>query len=178
MRSAAMALLQRDETLLAHRVEVSLTLPALPSGLPGAELAIVRSAVTAGVHLSIVNAMAMDYGDSATNPGRMGTHAVDAARAVEKELASIYPTDSAAKLWAMVGITPMIGQNDVSNEVFTLADAGQLAQFAARAGTGRLSMWSVTRDQQCPQGVIDYDSPTCSGLLQTSWAFSHILKAG
>ena len=178
MRSAALALLQRDEALLGHQVEVALTLPALPSGLPGAELAIVRSAVTAGVHLSIVDPMAMDYGDSATSPGQMGTHAVDAARAVEKQLASIYPTDRAAKLWAMVGITPMIGQNDVSNEVFTLSDAGQLAQFAAQAGTGRLSMWSVTRDQQCPQGVIHYDSPTCSGVLQTSWAFSHILEAG
>ena len=108
----------------------------------------------------------------------MGAYAVGSAQAVQKQLASIYPIDATAQLWAMVGVTPMIGQNDTSNEVFTLSDAGQLAQFAARAGIGRLSMWSVTRDQQCPQGIIDYDSPTCSGILQASWAFSHLLATG
>jgi hypothetical protein len=78
----------------------------------------------------------------------------------------------------MVGITPMIGQNDVTDEVFTLSDAVQVAAFAAQEGIGRLSMWSVTRDQQCVQGIVDYDSNICSGVLQSSWAFSQVLQTG
>ena len=68
MRSAALAQLQRDEASLGHQVEVSLTLPALPSGLPSQELAVVRSAVAAGVRLSLVNPMTMDYGGAVSGP--------------------------------------------------------------------------------------------------------------
>jgi hypothetical protein len=178
MRSAALALLQRDEASLGHRVEVSLTLPVLPSGFPGPEMAVVRSAVAAGVRVSVFNAMTMDYGGAVTGPVQMGTYAIDAARAVRQQLASIFPGYSGAQLWAMVGVTPMIGQNDVTDEVFTVSDAVQVAEFAAQEGIGRLSMWSVTRDQQCVQGVIDYDSNICSGVLQSGWAFSHVLQTG
>jgi len=53
-----------------------------------------------------------------------------------------------------------------------------VAAFAAQEGIGRLSMWSVTRDQQCVQGIVDYDSNICSGVLQSSWAFSQVLQTG
>jgi hypothetical protein len=178
LRSAALALLQRDEASAGHQVEVSLTLPVLPSGFPAAEMAVVRSAVAAGVRVSVFNAMTMDYGGAVAVPAQMGTYAIDAARSVHHQLASIFHGYRGAELWSMVGITPMIGQNDVTNEVFSLADAVQVAEFAAQEGIGRLSMWSVTRDRQCVQGVIDYDSNTCSGVLQGSWAFSHVLQTG
>ncbi len=178
MRSGALALLQRDEASLGHQVEVSLTLPVLPSGFPDDEMAVVRSAVAAGVHVSIFNAMTMDYGGAVASPVQMGVYAIDAARAVHHQLASVFPGYSSAQLWEMVGITPMIGQNDVTDEVFTLSQAVQVAAFAAQEGIGRLSMWSVTRDQQCVQGIIDYDSNICSGVLQSRWAFSHVLQTG
>jgi hypothetical protein len=178
MRSAALALLQHNEASLGHKVQISLTLPVLPSGFPADEMDVVNSAVAAGVQLSIVNPMTMDYGGAVNDPSQMGTYAIEAAQSVEQQLASVYPKDSTTELWAMVGITPLIGQNDTAGEVFTLADAGQLAQFAAQTGVGRLSTWSVTRDQQCSQGVIDYDSPTCSGVLQSTWAFSHVFETG
>jgi len=178
MRSDALALLQRDEAVLGHQVEVSLTLPVLPSGFPGPEMAVVRSAVAAGVHVSIFNAMTMDYGGAVATPAQMGTYAIDAARAVHQQLASVFPGFRSSQLWGMVGITPMIGQNDVTDEVFTLSDAVQVATFAAQQGIGRLSMWSVSRDQQCAQGIIDYDSNICSGVLQSGWAFSHVLQSG
>jgi hypothetical protein len=178
MRSDALALLQRDEAVLGHQVEVSLTLPVLPSGFPGPEMAVVRSAVAAGVHVSIFNAMTMDYGGAVATPAQMGTYAIDAARAVHQQLAPVFPGFRSSQLWGMVGITPMIGQNDVTDEVFTLSDAVQVATFAAQQGIGRLSMWSVSRDQQCAQGIIDYDSNICSGVLQSGWAFSHVLQSG
>ena len=178
MRSGALALLQQDEASLGRRVEVSFTLPVLSEGFPGAEMGVLRSALVAGVHVSIVNPMTMDFGGAGTGPAPMGTYAIDAARAVHRQLVSIFPSYSAAQLWATMGITPMIGQNDVTDDVFTLSDASQVARFAVQRGIGRLSMWSVTRDKQCVQGVIVYDSSTCSGVLQSRWAFSHVLQAG
>ena len=75
----------------------------------------------------------------------------------------------------MTGVTAMIGLNDVSPEVFTLNDAQTLYQFAVQNGIGMLSMWSMTRDQSCPNNGA-YVSPSCSGIAQTPWAFSQRFK--
>jgi hypothetical protein len=72
----------------------------------------------------------------------------------------------------MVGVTPLIGVNDLSNEVFGLSDASQLVSFAQSKHVGRLAFWSATRDQQCPGGAKTYSDPTCSSIIQSSWAFS------
>ncbi|MGH9277822.1 MAG: cellulose binding domain-containing protein, partial [Acidimicrobiales bacterium] len=157
---------------------VSLTLPVLPTGLTPDGLAVVRSARDAGVDLSVVNVMAMDYGDwAAPNPaGRMGQYAIDAATSLKGQLQSLYPGKTPAQLWRMVGITPMIGQNDVRSEVFTLADADRVLTFARQQHVGRLSMWSVARDQQCPGGTNPWADPTCSGILQARYAFSSAFR--
>ncbi|HTX00437.1 MAG TPA: cellulose binding domain-containing protein [Acidimicrobiales bacterium] len=180
LRSQALALLQKDEAALGHAVTISYTLPVLPNGFPTDEINVIRAAVSAGVALSIINPMTMDYGDGpAPDPsGNMGTYAIDAAQAVEAQLAGIYPSYAASRLWSMIGITPMIGQNDITDEVFTVANAEQVAAFASAQRVGRLAMWSTTRDQQCSQGVVDYDDPSCSGILQSAWAFSHAFEAG
>jgi hypothetical protein len=41
--------------------------------------------------------------------------------------------------------------NDTSDEVFTLANAQQLAAFAASKHLAWLSMWSAARDTECPR---------------------------
>ena len=46
----------------------------------------------------------------------------------------------------MIGITPMIGLNDVLTERFTLQDAQQLTDFAIENNVKELSMWSANRD--------------------------------
>jgi hypothetical protein len=110
MRSRALAQLQQTEARAGHNVQVSLTLPVIPSGFPTAEMNVIQSAASSGVSVSVVNAMTMDYGDGAApNPaGQMGAYAIQSARSVEAQLAQVYPTRSASQLWAMVGITPMI----------------------------------------------------------------------
>jgi len=137
---------------------------------------VVRSAVNAGADVSVVNIMAMDYGDwAAPSPaGKMGQYAIDSAISTQGQLKSLYPAKTDAQLWKMVGITPMIGQNDVGGEVFTVADAQQLLTFARQRHVGRLAMWSVSRDKQCSGGVTPWADPTCSGVLQAPWAFSKV----
>jgi len=173
-RSQAIATLQSRARAAGRRLDVSLTLPVLPSGLTVDGLNVVRSARDAGATISVVNVMAMDYGDwAAPNPaGKMGQYAIDAANSLFGQLRGVYPSASDASLWKMVGITPMIGTNDVSPEVFTTTDAQQVTDFATGHHIGRIAMWSANRDSQCPGGVEAWPENTCSGVLQFPWQFS------
>lgn len=179
-RSAALARLQADAAAAGRSLEVSLTLPVLPAGLTADGLEVVRSALEAGVDLAAVNIMAMDYGSAAApDPdGRMGQYAIDAATATHAQLGTLLAERTDAERWAMIGVTPMIGQNDVAGEIFWPADADQLASFAGQVGVGRLSMWSVTRDAPCPGGPSPWASATCSGIDQEPGRFGEILAGG
>lgn len=172
LRSAALANLQRRYKGLP----ISLTLPVLPSGLEPDALRVIRSAVTHGVRLKYVNLMAMDYGVSAAPrpAGRMGRYALSAVRRASAQLHRIYPHLDAGARLARLGVTPMIGVNDVSGEHFTLADARVLATFARRHRLGMLSMWDLSRDRACARpGGAARDS--CSGVKQRRYEFSKLL---
>ena len=167
----------RDQALVALQakdpgLQVSFTLPVLPSGLPADEDAVLTGAVQAGVNISAVNVMAMDYGDGAApNPsGQMGTFAIDAATATDAQVASALGISDAAA-WSKVAVTPMIGVNDTSDEIFTVANAQQLVAFAASKHLAWLSMWSAGRDQECAGGAASFAEPTCSSIVQTPDAF-------
>jgi hypothetical protein len=173
----------RDQALVALQkadpgLQVSFTLPVLPSGLPSDEDAVLTGAVQAGVDISAVNVMAMDYGDGAApDPsGQMGTFAIDAATATDAQVASAMGISDAAA-WSKVAVTPMIGVNDTSDEIFTVANAQQLVGFAQSKHLAWLSMWSAGRDQECSGGAADFAEPTCSSIVQTPDAFTDAFGA-
>jgi hypothetical protein len=173
-RGAAIAGLERANPTLT----VSLTLPVLPTGLDFNGLNVLNTTIGAGARVDLVNVMAMDYGGEAPNPsGQMGAYAIQAAKATEGQLAKIFPSDTPAQLWKMVGVTPMLGVNDNTNEVFGVSDAQQLETFASQVGMGRLSMWAATRDISCPGGAQGFASDTCSGITQQPFAFSTVFAA-
>jgi len=176
-RNQALALLQTAEAALGHPVTISYTLPVLPTGLLANSLALLHSAITNGVKVSVVNVMAMDYGAAnAPDPSDMGTYVIDSAESTEAQLAKLYPNLSADQLWSMIGVTPMIGQNDLSGEIFTTQNASQLAQFAESHDIGRLSYWELHRDVACANDA-DVDSNYCSGTTQTPYQFASIFGA-
>lgn len=167
-RNKAIAGLQATAQAQGKALVVAYTLPVMPYGLPTAELNLLRNAQANGVVVSIVNLMTMNYGASA-DPYRMGQHAIAAATNTLTQLAGI-------GMNARVGITPMIGLNDVAPEVFTLADAAQVLSYADGApGIGVLSMWSAARDRACPDGG-SYLSPTCSGISQQPYDFAGVWR--
>ena len=179
-RNQAIALLQADAAAAGRVLDVSYTLPVLPSGLTGDGLYIVQSAVRFGVHLSVVNVMAMDYGDSAApNPqGKMGDYAIAAGTSLFAQLKSVYgAAKTDAQLWNMVGLTPMIGLNDVTTEVFDQQEAREVLAFAQQKGIGRIAFWSLNRDRQNPTGQIGYVENTSSSIPQQLYEFSQIFKA-
>jgi GH18 family chitinase/chitodextrinase len=175
-RSAAIAQLQSDNPEL----KVWFTLAVLPSGLTeAAGMTILRSAINAGVKISGVNIMAMDYGDhAAPNPsGQMGKYAIDAATSLHTQLKTLYPSSDDASLWKMVGITPMIGMNDVTTEIFDQEAAKEVLAFANEKSIGLISLWSANRDKQCGSGTANYVSISCSSLLQNRNEFSTLFSA-
>jgi hypothetical protein len=175
-RSKALAAVQAAGRAAGRPVHVSLTLPVMPTGLTADGLNVIRSAIANGLDVGAVNVMAMDYFDPSLGySGLMGDYAIQAAQSTHDQLAALYPGRGDASLWAMVGVTPMIGVNDDSNEIFTVADATKLATFAQSKGLGRLAMWSANRDAPCP-GPTLWASNTCSGVAQSQWAFSRAFE--
>ena len=148
---------------------VAYCLPVLPSGLTRDGLYVLENAKDNGVRVDLVNVMAMDYGDGAApDPeGNMGQYAIDAAAGTYRQAVSL-------GLDPQMGITPMIGQNDVSSERFYLSDAEVLLSWAESTDrVAMLSMWSSGRDNgQCADQ--QWADPTCSGIVQTDFAFTDI----
>ncbi|MFI0231566.1 cellulose binding domain-containing protein [Streptomyces sp. NPDC017086] len=169
-RAQAIAKLQAQHPDL----DVSFTLPVMPEGLTQDGVNLLADAKSHGVRIGAVNIMAMDYG--ASYSGDMGTYAEQAATATQAQVKSVLGlSDSAA--WKTVAVTPMIGVNDVSSEVFTVDDAAQLAGFARSKGLGWLSMWSAARDKSCAGGPKPTADATCSSVAQTPFAFMKAFAA-
>ncbi len=161
LRTQAMKALQTANPSL----KISLTLPVLPTGLDANGLNVLRSAVNAGVNLDVVNVMAMDYYQT----GDYGDFAVQAATATRNQLATLYPSKTSAQLWRMVGVTPMLGQND-DGHVFDKTDASQLVSFAKTNHLGELAFWEVTRDRNACNGALYM----CTNVAQSPYDFSKI----
>ncbi|WP_318209953.1 cellulose binding domain-containing protein [Streptomyces sp. SJL17-1] len=169
-RSQAIAQLQKSHPDL----NVSFTLPVMPEGLtqPGVDL--LADAKRNGVRVDAVNIMAMDYGPAYS--ADMGTYAIQAATATQAQIKGVLGLSDAAA-WKAVAVTPMIGVNDVLSEIFKVDDATQLVDFAKSKGIGWLSMWSSTRDKQCPDGAVNRADATCSSILQQPLAFTKAFAA-
>ncbi|MEU2719022.1 chitinase [Streptomyces smyrnaeus] len=164
-RAKAVAALQKSH----QDLDVSYTLPVMPEGLTRPGVALLKNAKANGVKVSAVNIMAMDYGPS--YDGDMGEYATQAATASHEQVATALGLDDDAA-WKALAITPMIGVNDVSVEVFKPEDAKEVRAFADEHGMGWVSMWSGTRDKPCPGGPKDQADPTCSSIEQSPFDFS------
>ncbi|RFT03733.1 hypothetical protein CGL57_08200 [Edwardsiella anguillarum] len=169
MRNQAIAILGANNPNL----EVSYTLPVLPDGLTLDGLNLLQSAVDNHARIDIVNVMAMDYGGAYdrlhNNRPDMGDAAISAANATLSQMRSVGLVDS------KVGITPMIGVNDVNVEIFNLEDATELVAYAeGNPDVGRLSMWSIGRDNGSGAGQ-QWASSSASGLQQGSYDFARLL---
>ncbi|WP_077798994.1 chitinase [Streptomyces sp. JHA26] len=166
LRSEAIALLQEERSGL----EVSFTLPVMPSGLDADSLALLTSANDHGVKVSTVNLMTMNYGES--YDGDMGEYALTSAKAAHAQLRKVFGT-SDADAWRGMALTSMLGVNDVAGETFTLVDAAEVRAFAEENGIAWVSMWATFRDRQCADDASADDALTeCSGVEQESGAFA------
>jgi len=183
-RAQAIKKLQLARRASGNSLAVWLTLPVSPSGLTQDRQAAVAEMLSAGVDLAGVNAMAMNYSGSGTDSHSMLVTTTNALSAVQRQLGALYGRAgtklSSATVWSKLGVTPMIGQNDVAGEVFSLNSAKGLNEFVLSHSLGRVSMWSLNRDKTCGPNYVDVKraSDACSGVSQGNQKFADLLASG
>jgi chitinase len=153
----------RQLNVLRPNLKINYTLPVMRTGLTSDGESLLADAKTQGCRIGIVNCMTMDYGGPVPDMGRA---AVDAARAVKAQVDRIGLSVDG------IGITPMIGRNDVAEEVFSQSDARVVAEFAASTRWLKwVSMWSCARDTSKPGPLY-----ASSNVPQADNAFAAILR--
>jgi chitinase len=176
-RAQALKAIQDDVRADKGHLAVWLTLPVTPTGLNPDALALIRTVLAEKVDLAGVNVMAMDFGEPSAGRDMLGA-VTSSVTATHNQLAALYGRAgvrlSATHLWGKVGVTVMIGQNDVAGERLSVKDARTIARFAKSHGVARVSMWSLNRDSQCGVTfpVVGTHSNFCSGVAQKPRQFT------
>ncbi|XLZ72663.1 glycosyl hydrolase [Massilia sp. SR12] len=126
-----------------------------------------------GVQDYVLNLMVMDYGPASrkvcvVRRGRcdMGASALQAAQNVHRKYGVPF---------AQIALTPMIGVNDVVENVYTLDDARATVAAVRKMGMAGLHFWSLDRDKPCSKPTMGAD-PACSSMPQVpAGAYRRIL---
>ena len=153
-------------------VFISYTIPVLATGFTSEGLGVIQAAAANGFTPNVVNIMTMDYGTSGTEMGQAADQAIAASAG---QVASTFNVSSSAA-YAMLGVTPMIGQNDSAGEIFTLADASTVESYASSQNLAWTSFWSEGRDNGGCSGSTSASS-SCSGITQNTGQFTQIFQA-
>ncbi|MFT5928042.1 MAG: chitinase [Candidatus Azotimanducaceae bacterium] len=174
-RVSALQSLQRDNP----NIQVWLSLPVSAEGLTAGGITMIESALLAGVELAGVNVKTMDYGLSRSRDLPLWDLTRRSLMATKEQLMAIYRASGQSKddleLWGMMGVTPMIGENQMARETFTLKTANALIDFLREHQIGRISFLTVNRDRPCGVGDgIKQASGTCSGIDQVKYQFAKL----
>ncbi len=183
-RATAIAAVQKELAAEKKPLKVWMTLPVSSHGLTAEGIAAVRAMLKAKVELAGVNAMTMDFG-----PGEGAEHDMlgddrALARRDPAQVQSLWRARrrsraARAAAWAHVGVTPMLGVNDVDQaSVSPSKDARELPKFVKARGIPRVSAWSLNRDSQCGGAFAKVGelSNTCSGVVQKPLEFTDIFS--
>jgi len=171
-RNEAVAQVESWAAANNRSIQFSYTMPTDPTGLSSQGEAVLQNAKADGATVSVVNIMTFDYYIGSTQ--EMATDTESAGQGLFSQLQSLYPSDTSAQLWSMVGITEMVGIDDYgAAETFTQADASTVLGWAQQKGISTLSFWALERDNGGCVGTGGSDS--CSGISQSTWYFSHTL---
>ncbi|MEU4239825.1 glycosyl hydrolase [Actinoplanes sp. NPDC026619] len=152
----------------ARGTAVTFTLPVggMSVGLTDEAIALLQSAKDAGLEVT-VNAMIMNF----TGSGDWGTSLTTATESVKTDVAGIWSDLSDTEVYAMIGVTPMIGVNGLGGPT-TVANAKTLLTWAKTKGLGFVRFWSVNRDNgDCTDGKVN---SKCSGISQDEYAFTSL----
>ncbi|MFL6111381.1 MAG: carbohydrate binding domain-containing protein [Catenulispora sp.] len=172
-RNKAVKLVEDWAAASGRTVRFSYTLPTTTGGLASSGLNVLKNAVSNNARIDTVNIMTFDYYDGATH--EMANDTKSAAGGLHGQLAALYPSKTSAQLWAMVGVTEMIGIDDYgAAETFQTSDAATVLSWAQATGINELSFWALQRDNGGCVGTGGSDS--CSGIVQSTWFFSHAFE--
>ena len=131
-------------------VEITLTIPIMPSGWEQKQLNIIKAYLDEGVEIKLFNSMTMCYGTGVNEDEDYGTASVRAISNSVKQLKNIYSnygvllTEDQAYL--KTGATFSIGYESDLYPIFTTSMASTIVEDAKKHNYGLISMWSMGRD--------------------------------
>lgn len=136
----------QDET----GVEITLTIPIMPSGWQEKQLAVINAYLDAGVDIHLINSMTMCYGTGVYENEDYGTASVRAISNSINQIKTLYAnhgqTLTTDQAYLKTGATFSIGYENELYPVFTLAMANTIVDDAIKHNYGMVSMWSMGRD--------------------------------
>lgn len=126
--------------------------------------AVVKLVKASGLQNYTINLMTMDYGS-----GIPSVCVVKSGGVCDMGQSAIQAVQNLQHTYGIplskIEITPMIGVNDVSSNVFQIADIDKVTSYAATNKLAGVHFWSLDRDTPCSQGTA---SPTCNSLPSTT----------
>lgn len=106
-----------------------------------------------------VNLMTMDFGRATTANCVLSGSTCEMGRSSIQAVTNLEHTYGIAP--SKIEVTPMIGVNDATDEVFTLADVDTLSAYAKANGLAGIHYWSLDRDTPCSSTTA---MSTCSSV--------------
>lgn len=165
---------QRRNTALANLqaknpgLIISYTLPVDPNGISEDAQKLLADAKAKGLKVHSANVMVMDFGPHFSKGKKMSAVSITSALKAHEQCEKIDPA-------IQIGLTPDIGQNDEKSEIFSLADAKALKDWAkTKPWICSLSFWCSNRDAERLGGNSDR---TTSGIQLKPWAFTKIFQS-
>lgn len=175
-RNKAIAMTEAWAASQGIPLQIQYTIPVEQYGLDPNGEAVLQNAVANGATVTSVNIMVFDYYIKGEGVVNMGQAAINAATSTHAQLTTIFTTLTSAQIWNMEAMTMLPGIDDYpkKTEVTYLTDAQTMLNFAQQQNMNLLSIWAIQRDNGgCPGST---DSNTCSGIVQNTWDFSHLLE--
>lgn len=150
---------------------ISYTLPVETDGLHSYAFELLKDCKYKKLNVDVVNLMCMDFGSYyAPQPnGNMGYYSKLSCEKTLSQLINI------GLVKTKLGITVMIGRNDVETEIFTQKDADFLVKYAKNCDKVKLlSFWSVNRDNG--NGENKNTSCNYSSIKQEEYEFCKLFQ--
>jgi len=133
-------------------------------GVNGTGDMVVRAVKASALTNYTINLMAMDYGSGASaGICVVANGSCDMGQSAIQSVTNLQHTYGIPL--SKIEITPMIGVNDASSEVVSLADVDKIAAYASTNKLAGVHFWSLDRDTPCAGGSA---SPTCNSVPSTT----------
>ena len=117
----------------------------------------------------VINLMTMDYGSGSTS-----SVCVVVSGSCEMAQSAIQAVKNLEHTYGIpagkIAVTPMVGMNDSSSEIFTPADVDTLTSYAAANGLAGLHFWSLDRDTPCPSPRRGRPPPATRKPARPHWS--------
>ncbi|WGL59521.1 glycosyl hydrolase family 18 protein [Pigmentibacter sp. JX0631] len=162
----------KDLQNIYQNLKISITIPVMPSGLNSVTKELLSELVNKNIKFT-VNLLTMNYAEDLS--GNMFKYTQSALINSFLFLKKIHKKVKNEFLFNTISVTPMIGRNDLKNEIFTLHDAKNLLIESKKLKLSEIRMWSLERDKRCRKNL---NLKICSGLKnQKNYEFTNIFNS-